>query len=96
MRVKKVTYFEVSDTEFDEFVSEVYGHNFEFVPTVECGNDSEHSYSAIDRELNQFDRRDLDKWINGEGYYVSVNSIFDDLARRKLIEPGNYLIRVSW
>ncbi len=95
--MKKVTYTEMSDREFDELVEATYGHKYEFAPDVECGNDSSPRFSVKKGEItSDWDKNELAKFIEtGECSYFA-HMLFNDLCDRGVLEPGNYLVNVSW
>ncbi|KKL24088.1 hypothetical protein LCGC14_2418810, partial [marine sediment metagenome] len=64
----------------------------------ECSNDSDHSFLAERKELDRYGQKKIQEFIEdpaNAGYCV-VNDIFNDLCNKGIIEPGHYLVWVSW
>jgi hypothetical protein len=89
------------DRDFDNFIRSVYGQPYEVVPDEEWNNDSSHRFVVekkpyTDNVLDMYDLKKLDTFINtGKSSYIA-HILFRDLANRDLIEPGVYVINVSW
>jgi len=96
LKSRTVTRIEVDYNDFDRFVSEVYGHSYEFVADIECDNYSQHSYSVAKRELNQWDLAKLNEFNEtGQGSGL-ISVLFTDMANRYILPEGNYIISVFW
>lgn len=72
--------------------------NFSFTEARECGNDSEHSFLAARKELGKYDQVNIQNLIEdpASASYCTIDSIFDDLCNKGIIEPGHYIVSVSW
>ncbi|MET9402656.1 hypothetical protein [Kitasatospora sp. NPDC002965] len=46
--------------------------------------------------LDGYDREKLTEWLAGNSNDPAPQILLSDLACRGLVEPGSYLIRVSW
>jgi hypothetical protein len=96
LKATTVTRFEVDCYDFDDFVKEIYGQEYEFVPDIECGNDSQHSFTAKKSVLNKWDLEKLNKFSKTGEYSYLAHALFTDLVNRDILPEGDYLIRVSW
>lgn len=97
--MKKRTYIEMDDREFDTIVKKAYGlTDYSFGETEECGNDSQHSFSVSKKEpLGDYRRQTIKDIENTKYVPLYCNSdIFQDLVNKDILEPGEYLIKVSW
>jgi len=95
MKTRIKTYHVVDYVDFNEFASDHYGREVDFVAITESSNDIEHSFSP-DGVMRDYDKEELNEWLAHDSDWVSIPTILDDLVAKGLIEPGNYLIRVSW
>lgn len=94
-QVKEVTYYEMNWHTFEDLVKLVYGHEFEFVADIECGNDSDHTFSG-NGELSDYEVKELNKFKEtGEYSYIS-RTLLNALISLQILKPGMYLITVSW
>jgi len=99
--LKHTTYavFEVNYRDFERLVKEVYGQNYEFIVDCECGNDTQHVYLCVGGkgdDLDEYDYKRLDEFARTGKYCWLAQTILADLCQRGIIDPGNYIIRVSW
>ena len=97
LKTKRVSYLKVSYREIERFICKVYGiPHYNIVATEEWSNDSQHRVRAEKGELDQWDLEKLDKVKSGREPSFSFRAVMTDLCNRDLIEPGDYLIDVSW
>lgn len=87
--------------DFESFVKEHYGHAIKIVAAEEWSNDTQHLYKNITvddkQKWTRWDLEDWAKFINGGmASYGITRSILEDLVAEGVIEPGNYIITVSW
>ncbi len=94
----KVNYTEVDYTEVERFTMEKYPFikDYEFACVQESGNDTSYTFN-VNGKLDKWDLEDWDK-IKSSG---TVHNYRNRLVLNKLcadghIEPGEYLIKVSW
>lgn len=101
--MKKTTVIKMGYHELEALVHEKFGFKeYEFACVEECGNDSSHSFD-VDGELDKWDKETLDQWENGNPsmknkhfVHYSNGVILNALCFHEIIEPGEYIIRVSW
>lgn len=85
--------FYVDYDDFDEFVQQIYDESYEFAAIQEAGNDSSHEF-GVTGDLDDYDEEDAQGIRNG---VVRDNwLLFNVLCADGYIEPGNYIVRVSW
>lgn len=75
-----------------------YGYfRFSIVAMEEWGNDESHTYIVQREPLDTWDKGLLERFMDnpyGSAYCLSI--ILTDLCNNGYIEPGEYLIDVSW
>ena len=94
-------YFEMGYREFDEWVQEKLGREYECVSQNQWDNYSCYSYHIKEAEIPtkffmEYTLPEVERWINGEDESISADEILEYLCYKKLIPAGNYLIDVSW
>jgi hypothetical protein len=96
LKCQKKTVIEVDYGDLDRFIQEVYGHEYEIVADQELGNDCCKSVTVKKEKLNQWEQADLDMFISTGIYRYMLHTILSDLCNRDLLEPGEYVIEISW
>lgn len=97
LRVKKVTYFEVSYSDLETLIQEEYGHNYSVVANLEAHNDSKEETQALIGELDDNDKKNIERYKQtGSEQGISVFILMCDMAERGVIEEGDYLIDICW
>lgn len=94
---EKVERFEVDYSELEVMVKEVYGINYEYPCDMECNNDTSQTFN-IDGKIDDYHRMNIKEWLesNGtKGNYMG-RELLNDLCANGYIEPGKYLVKVSW
>ena len=84
--------------DFEDFVQQCYGGNFEFVAVHEANNYSQYEFNAekIADENNIVHKDTYKKIRSGKYPDYSVPQIFDCLCQDGFIEAGKYIVKVSW
>lgn len=95
LQCKKVTYTEVQYHDLDDYIQEVYGHEFNCVADQEWSNDSKKTVWA-EEGTDKWDQEKVDKFVATGHYSFSLQAILRDLCNRKLLEPGKYLVSICW
>jgi hypothetical protein len=95
------SYHKIEYGDFESIVQAVYDQEYEFVADVECGNDSEHSFTDVTKgsldKYGPYDRQTLEEFKSiGKYGYGTARILLNDLVDQELIPEGNYLITVSW
>jgi hypothetical protein len=94
MRTETVTF--IHYYEFEKIVKEHYGQEYEFVADVECGNDSDHTYKIEKEELSKWNTEDLTEFKLTGKYGWLARTLFQDLVNKDILQPGAYVVQVSW
>lgn len=77
----------------DEICADVYGKRIE----LGSDNDTDHSFDVEKEELADYDQETIDEIIQSgfvEDYNLGI--VLTDLCNRDAIDPGSYVITVSW
>ena len=92
----KKTIFEVDYNDLDRFIAHHYQLNY-FEGTLESSNDTSHSITVEKEPLSKWDVTDMEKILkDGNCEYWKLHIVLQDLCNKGIIEPGQYLVRVSW
>lgn len=93
LKHKKETVFFVDYKDFDNFVSEVYNCDYEFVAEHEANNYSSYEFEAPN--LNE-DYDDEYAKIRAGKLMSDTHGLFNCLYEDGHIEKGKYVINVYW
>lgn len=101
---KKLEVYILEYDDFDKLVKTTYNQDYNFAADMECGNDSEHLFRNIGNEslyvenkiLSKWELEDINTFIKTGIYCHMAETLLEDMAMKKVIPPGNYLIEVSW
>jgi hypothetical protein len=104
--MKKIKVILMTYGEFEKLVNDNLFEGkfiYEYVADEELSNDIEKLYMKVDGSIDEYGERDLNKCLNSNtqsGYALPVQYMshvfINELCRRKVIEPANYLINISW
>lgn len=90
---KQISY-SIGYHDFDKLIEEVYG--IEYESCLDQENDSTLSIS-VDGKFDEYAETDLEYFLNTIIQEYNTNRLLlNDLCRKGLIEPGLYLINISW
>jgi len=99
MKTEIKTYIVVDSNDLDRAITEEYGFKigrygsgFESIAAEEWNNDSNYAID-VDGENNEYDQKKVDRKEMSAG---SVRDYLNDMAKRGIIQKGNYLIEVFW
>lgn len=111
MKIKKRTIFEVDSDDLGEIITKYFqefhdfdpesiqSQKFEFIEMQHCEVNSYHNFNFIDGKLDEYDLKDLQRVINTKNFYESINGtelFLNYLCAKSVIEPGDYLVLVSY
>ena len=82
--------------DFDSFIERVYGQEFEVVAAEEIGNDSQMLFSNITGKIDSSEEDKLKEFRKSGEYSYLSRTLLEDLCRQGHIEPGHYLISISY
>lgn len=97
LKARQVTYLEVDYNDLERFIKQIYDREYE-IPCGE-GMDSGDSvnFRIIKKPLDQYDKDGLTRWLRGrDSEELILRIILTDLCNNDFIDPGSYLISVSW
>ena len=88
----------MEDRYLDQLVKDNYGHDLDFCAVMECGNDTVHLFRGINGKMeDKWDIQEFAEFITeGKSRYSTPDQVLQDLCKKGIIEPGNYVIKVSW
>lgn len=89
------TIFKVDYGDFEDFVKEIYGGDFDFVADQEADNYSSYEFSAPNMHVD-FEGKHEEKIRKGDFNGVPIHALFNVLLKDGHIEAGDYLIDVLW
>lgn len=91
--VTKSSAFKIYYGDLEQLTEQVYG---KYIEMLESPNDTTHEFD-VNGQLDKYDEEALDKAVE-LGYLACYryDVILNDLVRQGLMEPGQYLVRVSW
>lgn len=95
LEVKETVVLEVSHSDLEDFIRQVYGVEYEYAVTQESNNGSYKRYNVYSEHLSEWEERELEEFVKDENM-CSIRIIFADLLRKKVIKAGIYLVSVSW
>ncbi len=95
--MQKKTYIEMEYHELDELIQRTFGHRYEVVAFEEWNNDSSHSWTFKVEKLSEYDQKTLDEFIiSGKIKNWRTYVLVQHMVNTGVLEPGNYLIEISW
>lgn len=95
LKTSKVTHIKVKYDDLDRFIEHIYGvDEYSFVAEQEANNYSSYDFT-VDGELDEWDEEELRKFVEKKSD-CGPATILNDMCRREIIEPGEYLIEVYW
>lgn len=96
LRKAERMFFVVDYNDFDRFVQQVYGdRNYEFCAVQEANNDSYYRFNVTGR-VPDYNQRDAQRIRDGHIDTYRNHLLFNVLCQDGYIEPGTYLVEVSW
>ncbi len=93
-KAREETVYEVQWYWVEELVQKEYGVDLQFQAAMECGNDTTHRMNVsgvVD------DPDELQDFLNG-GYsdFSTTELVMNDLCKNGKLEPGIYLVEISY
>ncbi len=93
-KVEIINTVEVDDLQ--RFIKESTGHEYEIVPNQEWGNDEQHRFE-LDGKIEEWNLEDWNTFKStGEQHRYRLGTILDGLCADGKLDPGLYVINVSW
>ncbi len=97
--MKKIEFLVMGYNEWDKLVQKTYGKNdYEVVVEEEANNYSCLKLMDVKREtISEYYMRGIADWISGKRSQAPGKyQLATDMCNNGIIEPGNYLIEISW
>lgn len=93
--VKKTTTLTVYHDHLSEYIKSVYGKEFDIVDDQKTCN-----YSLCDIYVNgflsEYDEEQLEKWLKTGYHSYLLDTIMNDMCKKKIIKPGHYIVHILW
>lgn len=91
------TFYCLQYGDFEDLVKKQYKqYDYNFVADIECGNDTDHTYSGITGLIDGYNAGKLYKFKKTGEYVRLAEGLLQDLVRRGTLPAGDYLISVCW
>jgi len=99
LKCKVKTVIEVDYGDLEQFIQAETGHEYEIPDREECDNDTARSFDGIDGNAQGRIVGFAEDWAKfkttGEGQYI-LRDILEGLCSEGKIQPGDYLVEISW
>lgn len=96
MKSHKQEYIVVDYNDLEDEVKAAWGHEWSFPLDHLSGNDVEHSFT-VEPHVDDYNAKAVAEFkMHGVQTEWKAQAILNELCREGRIEPGEYLIRVSW
>lgn len=97
LKCKIETIITVNASDWDQFIQEYYGQDYEFVADHEASNDSSYTFLIKpDEELADYDESQLNDFEMGRDPSYMTRILLVDLMREGIIPAGKYVFEVCW
>lgn len=83
LKIEEVKCYKIDAFDLNDLIKSTYNIEYEFIATQEAGNDSDYTFEVESEEIEV----DED---------TMPYEVLNDLAFKKIIPEGNYLVRVCW
>lgn len=95
--MKTKTYNVMSYSEFDRLATYALGRDYESIAFNEWGNGEDHARENVKGELMDWQLVKIAKFIAGAKMdYFGYGEVLEWLVMHGHLQPGNYMIEVSW
>ncbi len=93
-KFEKQIVYSIAYYDLDNLINKIYDIKFE--SALDQMNDSTLSLS-VDGTLSEYDQKDLVEFFStGIQEYNTLRLLLNDMCRKDMIEPGNYIINICW
>lgn len=101
---KRKEIFEMEYGDFDTFVEEKLGKEYECVLDNEWSNYESHDFDITEKDISEdpesffqkYTVRDVEAWLAGTKSSIDASSLLEYMAYKSIIPYGNYLITIFW
>lgn len=67
------------------------------VDLLEAGNDTDYSYGIISEPIDEYNMKYVEELLKHKGVeHWKLSTVLTDLCNKGLLEPGEYVVKVSW
>jgi len=95
--VIKKQVIEMGSKELEELIKKTYGHPYDYTAQEGLGNDMEQTYKIEREPLNHWESEDIAVFKDkGQIEDCWTRTLLQDMVNNNVLEPGEYLIQVSW
>lgn len=95
LNTTKETVFTVDYGEVERFIKEETGHEYDIPCCEELSNDTTLKLN-IDANAREFDKRYYERHKAGKSQILALRNILVCLCAEGKLEPGKYVISISW
>jgi hypothetical protein len=99
LKCKVKTIVEVDYNDLERFIKAETGHEYEIPSEEECDNDTARTFDGIDGNARGHIVGFAEDWAKfkatGKGRYI-LRVILEGLCSEGKLQPGDYLVKVSW
>ena len=92
LKAEKLTAWYVDYNDLDKFLSKVFDVDYEVVAYEELGNDVAKTFNVESKPLDDYYKKKLEQ----KSLHYMTALLLDEACHRGLIEPGKYVVKVSW
>lgn len=97
IKTQKCEVFIIDYSDFEKLVKKIYGKGYDYLAQEEAENYSYKLYEDIRGKLDDSEEEEIYEFQNTKGCdSCSMYALLQDLCKNNHIEPGNYLIKISW
>lgn len=94
---KKMVVFMVRYTALEAHIREFFGNpNWEIVDDLECSNGTTHEIDVTDSPPDAWDLMHLEQIRAGKQTNYCLRILMHEMCRSGELEPGTYMVKVSW
>lgn len=98
--MKTVAFTVMSVSELEEMIASTLGvaaHTIEMVANEEWSNDMDRAYYKCDGQLDEWEALSIKESLSDKQYKpYSALTWLNHLVSKGVLQPGNYLISISW
>jgi len=100
LKCERKMVYEVDYSDLERFIDKEFGHSFNDTYDLPCleeqGNDVYMEFS-VDGYLTEYDEKSIAEMIKTKTYKQwSTRNILNHLCKLGKLEPGEYMVDVSW
>lgn len=95
--IKKETVFTCEYHDIEKLIQDTYGIEEYNLPCIECcSNDTSLTYTIDKTPLREYQEKRIKEFIEEPNKEYMTQTFMGDLCNKDIIEPGKYVVNVSW